>query len=171
MAFTVSHLRTLSLEDLETLQRLHGDTLTEQEKKNLEKVITEKREGDGETTSEQENESGGERETPPPTPANESGNGEVPPWYKEPASADEVADKLLERFAEAERIADQAAGEGEGSEGDSSVGGSSESKTEEEKKTESEKTQTTEQSTSTDEAPEQEHWFYRGRKKKVKSES
>src|SRR5689334_23294066 len=109
MALTVEHLRSLSVEDLETLQRIHGDTLTETERKNLEKVLAEKREGDGES-EERERESAGERESESPPPPSDGEEG-PPAWWKDPPTADEVADKLLERFSDAERVADEAARE------------------------------------------------------------
>lgn len=167
MALTLTHLRTLSVEELETLRRLHGDTLTDAEKEALDKAIAEKRDGSAESEQEQEGEQEQEQERESEGESEGESEQGPPSWWKDPPTADEVADRLLEKFAEAESIADNATGESEG-EGES---GSGESQAEGEKKEESSENGAGKKGEEQkDNAPQDEHWFYRGRRRKVTNE-
>ncbi len=163
MAFTLEHLRQLSVEDLETLKRIHGDTLSDREKAMIAKVIKEKETGESET-DESETETSTEREQETSGTTEEDEPDKPPAWWKDPPSSDEIADKFLERLTEAEAVADQATRENDETATESSEETSAEKDT---KDTEGGETTTR----TKDEEPEKEHWFYRGKRKKVTSDS
>lgn len=179
MAITLAHLRTLTVEQLEALKELHGDTLTDQESEKIDQVLQEKREGDGNGEGEEAGEGAGEdRETGAGEGEGEETGGEAgetdppPSWWKDPPSVDEIADSVVAKIGEAERVADQATGRAAGEEAGAGEGAGREVEAEAGEGTgEGGKGQTTESEGKgdTDDSPKDEHWFYRGGRKRKKA--
>ena len=132
------------------------------------KVIKEKQTGESEAGESETETSDSEREQETTAHGEPDEPDKPPAWWKEPPSADDVADKFLERLAEAEAVADQATRENGGEGAATETDGEKETASEKdgESATRGEETERTK-----DEEPEKEHWFYRGKRKKVTSDS
>lgn len=171
MSLTLEHLRTLSIEDLETLQRLHGDTLTDADAEKISQVLVEKR-GSDQQQGDQQRVQGDQQqqddEQRAQDDAEQQGDSQQQDQRSSFPTADEIADGVVARLAEAEKIADKAVG------GDQQQDGGQQDVRDGRQQQDAQRAQGDQQQRAAqddqlrrDDSPKTEHWFYRGGRRRA----